>query len=480
MALNENQPRVYVTKELLIQLAVIAISLIMPLFLVSDLKLVPFILVIGIIGLLLVLRQPFLGLLFYLFIFYIRPQEFWFTGAVGVEKTLGIAMLVFAILKLKMVNNFRFKITNIHIAIFVYIIVALINVATSYWFSRSWEVWVKMLRMVIVFFCIVHLIDNKKQFKIFIMVTILGTLFHASSAVIRYYQGIREVEMGIERAFAMDTSLGDPNSLAATIVYTLPLIFYYVTDKSPRFTKIFLAITSMILLWCVILTGSRTGMAALIVFGFLLLWERKNKIRNFLLISVAFITIVAIMPEQYQQRFLSLEDISGEVEDDSGAASSARSRLVFLVYGFHMLLDRPLMGYGIGNFSSAMGGVYGGLWLQAHSLPAQLMGEMGIIGIIVFVTWVVLMFGHLKRFKRYFERTGDKFFFNMTLAMKNHLFLLFFMGLGGHNLFRYNWYIIAAIIVLMLNPQISGYGTESIENAVPEILSPEKEIKQTT
>ncbi len=480
MAFNEQQPRVYISKELLLQLAVIAISLILPLFLVTKLEILPFVMIIGIVGLLLVMKQPFIGLLMYLIIFYIRPQEIWFTGAVGIEKTIGLAMLVLTVLKLKMVNNFRFKITNIHIAIFAFVALALVNVATSYWLSHSWEIWVKLIRLVIVFFCIVHLIDTEKQFKVFIMFTILGTLFHASSAVIRYYQGIREVEMGIERAFAMDTSLGDPNSLAATVVYTLPLLFYYISDKTSRITKIFLGMTSLVFLWCIMLTGSRTGMAAVLVFGFMLIWERKNKIRNFILIALFLVLAVAVMPEQYQQRFISIEEVVEDSSDDSGAATSARSRLVFLHYAFQMFLDRPLFGFGMGNFSTAMGTIYGTLWLQAHSLPAQLISEMGLAGIITFFAWVIIMFRHLRRFKRYFKKTGNKFFYNMTLAMHTHIILLFFMGLGGHNLFRYNWYIISAIIVMMMNKQISGYSPKRIEENLEKSNTPQQVIPEIT
>lgn len=224
----------------------------------------------------------------------------------------------------------------------------------------------------------------------------------------------------------------------------------------------------LVFLWCVVLTGSRTGMAAVIVFGLLLVWERKNKIRNFILITVFLVVAVAVMPEQYQQRFLSISEVVEETDDGSGAATSAHSRLVFLGYAFEMFLDRPIFGYGLGNFSTAMGTIYGSLWLQAHSLPAQLISEMGLTGIIMFVTWVVFMFGHIKRFKLYFKRTGNIFFYNMSLALKNHIFLLLVMGLGGHNLFRYNWYIISAIIVMMLNPQISGFGMKSEGNIIED------------
>lgn len=454
----------FLSRDLIVQIAIIAACLILPMFFLTDYAILPFVMIAAVIGAILILRQPFLGLLFYLFIFYIRPQEIWLTGAVGLEKTLGIIMLVLTVLKLKLKDDFRFKITNIHIAILLFIIMALVNVATSLWISHSWELWIRLFRLSIVFFCIIHLIDNEKQFKFFIVFTIMGTLFHASSAVIRYYQGIREIEMGIERAFAMDTSYGDPNSLAATIVYTLPLIYYYFTRNMSSKMKAFLIITMLILLWCVILTGSRTGMAGLIVFGFLILWERKNKLRNFLLIGTALVTLAVIMPEQYQQRFISITDLSTE-EDATGAATSARSRLEFMGYAFEMFLDRPIFGYGMGNFATAMGMVYDRDWYQSHTLPAQIISEMGIAGVIVFGLWVILLFANIKKLRRYFAAANNKFMMNMALAMRTHLFLLFFMGLGGHNLFRYNWFIVSAIIVMLMKPQISGYGRKLTEKA---------------
>jgi hypothetical protein len=137
-----------------------------------------------------------------------------------------------------------------------------------------------------------------------------------------------------------------------------------------------------------------------------------------------------------------------------------------------MFLDKPLYGYGPGNFSTAMGMVYNRNWLQAHTLPAQLLGEMGGLGIIAFGVWIYLLAVNIRRMKAYFKSTGNDFMLNMTLAMKAHIWLLFFMGIGGHNLFRYNWYIISAIIVLMMNEKISGYGkTEPDEQSMQEMES---------
>jgi len=467
MAKNNRQPRIYITRELLLQLALLAVCLVLPALLVTDIGILPFAIIGAVIAGIIILKRPFIGLVFYLIIFYIRPQEIWFTGVVGLEKAVGIAMLILTILKLKFTDNFQFKITNIHVGLVIFIFIALINVAMSFWITGSWKLWVELIRLLIVFFCVVHLIDTERQFKFFIMFTILGTAFHATTAVINYYRGIRELEMGIERAFAMDSSFSDPNSLAATIVYTLPLIYYYFHKKAPNYIKIFLSVISLISLWCVVLTGSRTGMAGVLVFLILVLWEGKHKLRNLLLMALAILVIWAVMPSQYQQRFESITNLNTE-DDVTGAAASAESRLKFLGYAFGMFMDRPLFGYGLGNFGTAMGMVYQGAWLQAHTLPGQLISEMGLTGVIAFSLWMIFLFSNIKKLRHYFRLSGNTFMSNMTIAMKTHILLMFFMGLGGHNLFRYNWFIISAVLVLLLKPGISGFGLPVQDrNALP-------------
>ncbi|MCP4580778.1 MAG: hypothetical protein GY839_04125 [candidate division Zixibacteria bacterium] len=461
------------------QIGILAICIILPLFLVTDYYVLPFVMLIAVIGGLVILKKPFIGLLIYLLIFYVRPQEIWFTQVVALEKTIGIAMLVLTFLKLKMQDDFKFNITGVHYAVAGFVLAMLLTVSTSIWISRSWEVWVKAIRLLIVFFCVIHLVDTEKQFKFFILYTILGTAFHATSAVVNYYNGIRKVEMGIERAFAMDTSLGDPNSLAATIIYTLPLIYYYFTKKTSISIRILLFGISLIALWCIVLTGSRTGMSGVLVFGMLIIWERRHKIRNFIVIASLLIIGWVIMPDQYKERFISVTDMDTS-EDATGAAVSARSRYEFLKYGFVMLMDRPIYGYGPGNFSTAMGTIYGNTWLQAHTLPAQLMSEMGLLGIISFGFWIYLLAANIKRLKSHFKSTGNIFMLNMTLAMKAHIWLLFFMGVGGHNLYRYNWYILSAIVVMMMKEGISGFGKTETGGRKIQELEPGKMLSEAT
>ena len=41
--------------------------------------------------------------------------------------------------------------------------------------------------------------------------------------------------------------------------------------------------------------------------------------------------------------------------------------------------------------------------------------------------------------------------FEMVIAMQLQLLCLFYMGLGGHNLYRFNWFILAALTTVMIN-----------------------------
>lgn len=229
--------------------------------------------------------------------------------------------------------------------------------------------------------------------------------------------------------------------------------------------RIFLGLSILLLFWCVVLTGSRTGMAGLIVFGLIYIWQRKNKLRNFLIIGAVLVIIAVAMPSEYQQRFISITNLDTE-HDATGAATSARSRFTFMVYAFEMFLERPLFGYGMGNFAVAMGMLYDRAWLQAHTLPAQIVSEMGATGVAAFGIWMVFLFQALGKLRRYFAAANNRFMLNMTMAMKANLLLMFFMGLGGHNLFRYNWFIISATVVLLMDPRITGYGTGKIEEEV--------------
>ena len=330
-----------------------------------------------------------------------------------------------------------------------FMVVTLASVATSIWIQGAWAEWQQLLRLFIIYIFISRIIKNKRQLRIYILFFILTTAFHAFSATINYYRGIREFEMGIERAMGMDSSYGDPNSLAATIVYTLPFIYYYTRGVKSLFSKALMAVIFGVCLWTVVLTGSRTGMTGIGFLLILTLFQFGNKFRNIAIAVVLVLGIFIIMPDQYKERLYSTTDLSG----DTGASMSAQGRIDGFLYGVRMMIRRPLLGVGIGMYSIAHGSIYGKGYWEAHNLPGQLFGDLGILGTIAFIAWMAAFFKSFSVLKRHYRdpASKDNFMFEMVIAMQLQLLCLFYMGLGGHNLYRFNWFILAALTTVMIN-----------------------------
>ena len=234
----------YISREHLIIAGFLLICIILPLLFSANIPYLPLALVLSIFAIFLILLKPFIGLLFYSIFLLVRPQEFIsFLIAIPLplERITAIILIVSIIfLYIKDRSAFNAKLSNLDKSLIFYLMIAFASVVTSIWISHSWEVWLKLLRLFFVYIFAVRIIQTRKQFKTFIFFIILTSAFHAFAAVIRYYMGIREIEMGIERAFGLDLSYGDPNSLAPTLVYSLPFVYYYFTKSTPKILKVLL------------------------------------------------------------------------------------------------------------------------------------------------------------------------------------------------------------------------------------------------
>lgn len=89
--------------------------------------------------------------------------------------------------------------------------------------------------------------------------------------------------------------------------------------------------------------------------------------------------------------------------------------------------------------------------IESHNLYAQIVGEMGTIGLIAFVSILVCFWSNLRWMKRYRRAHPDRaneFTFNLCNSIGVRLFLMLLMGNFGHNLFRHNWLWYGGFVVI--------------------------------
>jgi O-antigen ligase len=121
----------------------------------------------------------------------------------------------------------------------------------------------------------------------------------------------------------------------------------------------------------------------------------------------------------------------------ANAQESAESRQVFFKQAVELWQRSPLLGFGPDSFRIASG-----TGMQTHSLYGQLFAEVGLAGMITFGAVLMCFVLNARDIARCYAgipwaERGFPFWLSTSILVA--VVLLLVQGLGGHNLFRYNW-----------------------------------------
>ncbi len=447
----------YVTQEHLIYLGLLLLVLVCaPMLLLPwPYCLAPFGLVLGGVFIFITLRHPIVGLYLYLIMFLIRPQELFPDVSVmhyPYEKLIGIVVIVSLVFQY-IVKGRKFELFDVEKGVLFVLGAAAISVIPAVWVGGAKTEFIIFFKIILACLFTARIVDTERKFRAIMWLYIISIGIIAVTSTYNYYSGSFESVMGIQRAIGsagQEGSYSDPNSMAATLVLGMPFVLAMMKNRRSIAVKLLLAGLLLACLWTVVITGSRGGMLGCIIMLFLIAVTSKHKAVALIVGIVLVIGAAAVMPQQYVDRFSSIASYN-DLEDGTGAAESAQGRIKGLMVGLEILLSRPATGVGIGCF-----GVYNhehhGTWLQPHNMVGQLAGELGLLGLIAFGYFIYKLTSNIK-FVRSLLRKDNRqqdFNFQMATAAGVAVALLFFLGLFAHNLYRFNWYLIASFVAIMV------------------------------
>ena len=440
-------------------------------------SLIPIGLILGIAFVATVLRYPMVGVYLYMIIFFFEPNQL-----LGIsfpfERIVALALITILLIHIAFFQK-SFQWFPMDKAYTAFVLVCFLSVMFAGDLGLAWDNFFEFLKIFLVYLFVSRIANTPKRMNSIVWLYLLSLGFIAGNSIYNYYTGNFIVRMGIQRAVGIGGTEGtysDPNSLANTIVLGLPFLFFVARYYRSKLTKVLLYGMLLMTLWTVVLTGSRGGMLGVMFVSLFIAFTSKHKLVTGIVAIFIIVSVGAVMPEQYKERFVTLLHV--EDKDTSGAAESAQGRINGLIWGLKFLMERPLTGVGIGNFRWAYR-MQGGIWLDAHNLIGKLAGELGLPGIITFVYFLIVYFKSLKLVKhRYLEREWDQdIYWFLFKAMKVSMITLLFQGLTGHNLYRYNWYIYACFLVMIVqitNARLQKELTaeEAEASALPALESP--------
>ena len=239
----------------------------------------------------------------------------------------------------------------------------------------------------------------------------------AGTAVTAAYGLIHSPTGDPAQAVRLESSVGNANVLATILVAGLVLsVGVAVSSKRSPILRTAAIGTAALALFSFVLTGSRSGVIALVVVLFTTVlvagprWRGRALLGSVALMLTAVIFFAAFAPAEIRDRIA--QTVPGQVPDTEG-------RSTLWEVGWRMVEDHPVRGVGLGSFQpSSIHYILepGELTRSdqivdtpkvAHNIYLQALAEQGVIGLVMFCGILVIPIACALRAARNFARSHD-------------------------------------------------------------------------
>lgn len=208
--------------------------------------------------------------------------------------------------------------------------------------------------------------------------------------------------------------LYDENDVAMTLCVGLSYAYYIsCAPCSTGYKKWLYRAIAVLCIIGVVLTSSRGGFLGMLAVFFCIWWQTKSKVKIAficLLLSLAALPFVyKALPQGYVDDMKSISDTTDNTRNE---------RLRSWKYGLYMFMGNPVLGVGAGNYPWAVHEYHieddymvkkkmlGGR--QSHSLWFTLIPELGLVGIVIYFSMIIILFKRLSRMKEMLEPAMEK------------------------------------------------------------------------
>jgi len=170
----------------------------------------------------------------------------------------------------------------------------------------------------------------------------------------------------------------NPNILAGYLVMAIPLVLGMLMISAPAPVRRAYKIALFLTVACLLLTGSAAGIISAFLVSLSVIYKEKGmtflkEYRRLLLAGLVIAALIVILK-------------SGEAQ--------VENRIVWWKTAVRMIMHRPLLGVGAGNFASSYlryrsGGLNS---LYAHNFFLQLASETGLPSLLAFLCFLLMLF----------------------------------------------------------------------------------------
>lgn len=313
------------------------------------------------------------------------------------------------------------------------------------------------VKAVCFFFFTALIIDSEKRLKIFLSVFVVCQLIRVYEPLFLnltqgYWGGKTHLGSGefAQRLAGAPSDIINPNELGFVIATIIPFIYYLLWNSAFKSKALFLILLPP-LLYALILTMSRGALLALLVVGWMVFKSSKYKV--FLVLAALGVAVAgwSVMDDYQKDRYLSL------VSSDASSSATVDGRLSGMVNELVLgLTTRPIFGNGLGTTQEAKYHKWGKS-KASHNLYAELLIEIGVIGMFLFISYLASLWRMLKVLLGTLKAIDDVgFWSNLSMAMLAIFWMYAVYSINYYGLSIYYWYMFGGLVIAVNRVVVEG------------------------
>ncbi len=258
----------------------------------------------------------------------------------------------------------------------------------------------------VLFFVTVTVVDTPKKIWWSLISALAGVAFGALY-MLREFQKYH----GLYQDLRPGAVVGDPNYYTLAALLILPVAYFWLRGLREQFFRLSVIGMFILVSAAVALASSRGGLLGLIAGVGYLVWDSRNRMRNFVLLFVLLAIPMAVVPRSPLKRLLhptSADEIGSQTREKAWLA------------GLNMVKAKPLTGIGLGLFKPMLG-FYSGdpnFHQIGHNSYLEFAAELGIPALILFLWLLWETFRSLGKTKKITLRAGDEFLYPMAAGLQ--------------------------------------------------------------
>ena len=398
---------------------------------------------------------PFALYLMFVVFYFLRPQAHWPVIGVARPTVILLVLLLLVLLVNSRQLTGRLK-TPIAKPLLVFIAYIFVSLPFVEWpgsvIKNNLEPFVLVVSL---FFLTVWTVDSPNRLRravdVFVLCQLARVLDPLRLHVTEGYWG-SEAHLGggefMDRLAGAPWDVVNPNGLAFVCVTAFAFVYYGWFVHGSGVKKALALGLLPINVYVLLLTGSRSGLIALLVVILGMVMLSRHRALLIGAVTVGAASSLAVMNPAQLDRFSSIYDST------AANASTAQGRTDGVLNDFKLGLQRPILGTGLGTSPEARANA-GRRAQRSHNLYTEAFIETGLIGLIIYTTFIVTLLRYSWRRLGEFRASpmsGKSAGLQQSIegvlpAMTIWLPMAVVFSLAQYGITEWHWYLIGGLVV---------------------------------